>query len=50
MIGPISQPVPLIGPSDQSVFPCQRSDLRRLLLALDEGAVNDSQSETGMLS
>ena len=31
-------------------FPCQRSDLRRLLLALDEGAANDSQSETWMLS
>ena len=27
---------------DRLVFPCQRSDLRRLLLALDEGEANDS--------
>ncbi len=27
---------------DRLVFPYQRSDLRRLLLALDEGEANDS--------
>ncbi|HHW28685.1 MAG TPA: hypothetical protein GXX21_03880 [Syntrophomonadaceae bacterium] len=36
--------------SAQSVYPCQRNNLGKLLFALDEGQANDNQSETGMLN
>ncbi|HHW39590.1 MAG TPA: hypothetical protein GXX19_00280 [Syntrophomonadaceae bacterium] len=34
--------------NEKAVYPCWRSDLRRLLLALDEGAANGRRSETGI--
>ncbi|HHW40503.1 MAG TPA: hypothetical protein GXX19_05005 [Syntrophomonadaceae bacterium] len=33
--------------NEKAVYPCRRSDLRRLLLALDEGAANGSRIEIG---